>query len=208
MTAAAMTAPVGPDRYPVNVTFDETQEVNRLWGIPILGYVLRWLALIPNFIVLWFASIALALSLLVSWALVLILGRQPFAGFYKWFLTYAAQVSGWAFFLAAPLPPFLGSDPNYPVKVTMPTEGPVFRLWGFPYLGLVLRAVVVLPHFLVALAFAIVAYLFAFLLWIPILINGRVPRAAYTVFGGLIRLQIRIYAWYLLCPVPYPPLTP
>jgi hypothetical protein len=193
--------------YPVQVTFDEDQELNRLWGIPILGYVVRWLALIPHLFVLTFVYIVVGLTILISWLLVLLTGTQPLAGLYASAIRYAAQVSAWAFFLVGPYPAFLGGD-DYPVRVEMPTEGHLSRLWGIPYFGLLVRALVLIPHFIVAFFFAIAAYLFAFVLWIPILLNGRPPRLAYATYGALIRLQVRIYAWYLLCAVPYPPIVP
>ena len=207
--AAAMAAyPMGDGGSTVQVTFDQNQPVNRLWGIPIVGYAIRWLALIPNLIVLWFGAIGLAMSLVISWLLVLVLGRQPFAPFYRWFFTYEARVLAWGFFLSTPLPPFLGEPANYPVNVTMPVDTPINRLWGIPWLGIAIRGLLLIPHVIVAIGYGVVAYFFGFVLWIPILLNGRVPTIAYAVFGGLIRQQIRIYSYYLLCPVSYPPLVP
>ena len=208
MAATPATTPPDAGGTRVDVTFDEDQPVNRLWGIPILGYLIRYLVLIPNLIVLWFGAIGLGLSLIVSWLLVLVLGRQPFASFYRWFLTYSARVLAWGFFLAAPLPPFLGEPADYPVKVSMPIDGSINRLWGIPWLGIVIRSLTLIPHFIVAAVYVLVAYVFALVLWIPILVNGRAPKFAYTVFGGLIRQQLRIYSWYLLCPVSYPPAVP
>ena len=208
MAAAIAAPPMDEEDSTVQVTFDDNQPINRLWGIPILGYALRWLVLIPNLIVLWFGAVGLVLSLFVSWLLVLVLGRQPFARFYRWFFTYEARVLAWGFFLVGPLPPFLGTPDDYPVKVTMPVDRPINRLWGIPWLGIVIRSVLVIPHWIVVLIIGVAAYLVAFVAWIPILLNGRAPQIAYAVFGGLIRQQVRIYSWYLLCPVSYPPLVP
>ena len=207
MAAAIGTMPGPGDGYPVQVTFDTNQPINRLWGIPILGYALRWIVLIPSFIVLTIASIGIAFSLLVSWLMILLLGKNPFAGFYLWFMAFAAQVAAYAFFLAAPMAPILGPSPTYPVQVTMPTDASINRLWGIPWLGFLVRGFLIIPHAVLAFLIGIVAYVFAFVLWIPILLNGRAPTLAYTIFGGLIRLQARVYAWYLMCPVPYPPLS-
>ena len=46
------------DMYPVDVRFREDAPINRLWGIPVLGYIVRWCVLIPHFIVLFFLGIA------------------------------------------------------------------------------------------------------------------------------------------------------
>jgi hypothetical protein len=209
MADATATPPTMGDAYTkVEVTFDEDQPVNRLWGIPVFGYLVRWLALIPHALVLWVAGILLGLSVLVSWIPVLLTGRQPLAGFYRWYFAYTSRVWAWGFFLAAPWPPILGDAPDYPVQVTVPTGGRMNQLWGIPYLGILVRALLLIPHGIVAAVYTFVVYLFAIVLWIPILVNGRVPHAAYAVIGGLIRLQVRIATWYLLCPVSYPPLIP
>jgi hypothetical protein len=210
MTAmASATPPAGGDGYTkADVTFDENQPVSRLWGIPIFGYLVRWLALIPHFIVLWLAGVLLGLSVVVSWLPVLIVGRQPFAGFYRWYFTYTSRIFAWAFFLAAPYPPILGGDPGYPVQVSMPTDGSINRLWGIPWLGIAVRYILLIPHLIVAFFFSIAMYVVWLILWVFILVNGRAPGFAYMIVGGLIRQQLRIGTWLLLSPLSYPPVVP
>ncbi len=205
-TAEGMAAASG--RTQVNVTFPEPPQVSRLWGVPILGYLARWFALIPHAIVLWFAAIGLALSLVVVWIPVLLMGRNPLAGFYRWFFGYTSNVFAWGFFLTAQYPPLLGSDPSYPVQVTMPTDAPINRLWGVLWFGMMVRYILLIPHLIVAFAFGVIAYLLFFILWIPILINGRVPSAIAAILGGLVRQQVRIGTWLYLCPLSYPPILP
>ena len=53
--------PLAPDAYPVNVSYDRAARINRLWGIPVLGYLVRAILLIPHFILLWLLVIVAAL---------------------------------------------------------------------------------------------------------------------------------------------------
>ena len=203
---AGGTAP-GSGGYPIQVTFDPDQRINRLWGFPLLGMAVRWFVLIPHFFVAWLLSIGLGLSVLVSWIPVLFLGRQPLAGFYAGSYRYLTRVLAWGFFLAGPYPPF-SWNAAYPVNLNAPTDGSINRLWGIPFLGLWLRGLLVIPHAFVLFFLSIVAYFGIFVIWIPILINGRMPALGYAVYGGFLRLYARVYMWIFLTPVPYPPLLP
>jgi hypothetical protein len=198
---------VGAGDYPVRVSFDPEQRINRLWGIPFLGMAVRWLVLIPHFFVVWVLSVGVGLSILVSWVPVLVLGRQPLAGFYAGSYRYIARVIAWGLFLAGPYPPF-SWNAAYPVNVDAPTEGSINRLWGIPFLGLWLRGLLVIPHLIVAFALGVVMYFGFFVIWIPILINGRMPRLGYQIYGGYLRVYTRAYLWLLLAPYPYPPILP
>ncbi|HTC86480.1 MAG TPA: DUF4389 domain-containing protein, partial [Candidatus Acidoferrum sp.] len=100
MTAASM--PGGPFGEPVDVTFTHGESINRLWGIPILGFVVRCIFIIPHAIVLWLLGIVVGLTLLVSWIPVLVSGRQA-----RWvvsivggYIRYSIRVGSYLFFLS------------------------------------------------------------------------------------------------------------
>jgi hypothetical protein len=209
MTSTTTAAEAMADsRTVVSVTFGDPPSVNRLWGIPIVGYLVRWIALLPHAIVLWFASIVLGLSFLVVWVPVLLFGRQPLAGFYLWFFRYTTRMLAWGFFLSNKYPPLINDDGTYPVQVSMPVDAPINRLWGILWFGIMLRYILLIPHLFVLFAFTFITYFIWLILWIPILINGRVPTALAAIMGGLIRQQIRVFSWLYLCPISYPPFLP
>jgi hypothetical protein len=58
--------PLAPDAYPVNVSYDRAARISRLWGIPWLGQMVRWILLIPHIILLWIVAIVAALMMLVT----------------------------------------------------------------------------------------------------------------------------------------------
>ena len=69
-----------------------------------------------------------------------------------------------------------------------------------------MRYIVLIPHFIVLYILFLVGILFELILWIPILLLGRYPGWAVSLYGGILRYSARVEAYLLLLPVPYPPL--
>ena len=98
--------------YPVEVDFDPDTRLNQLWGIPILGILVRCLLAIPHFFVLAFLGIAVWFVILFAWIAVLVNGRYPqigyelVGGFFRW----SMRVTGWLLLMAGPYPPFRLDD--------------------------------------------------------------------------------------------------
>ena len=98
--------------YSVMVRIDPDQEINRLWGIPLLGIAVRWLLCIPHYIALFFVGIPAMILIYFSWLPVLVLGRQArpvidlLGGYWRW----STRVSAYVLLLTDRYPPFrLGS---------------------------------------------------------------------------------------------------
>jgi len=205
----AATAMAGGPGYPVRITIDRDQEINRLWGIPLFGMLARFIILIPHVLVLWLLGIGVGLSVLVTWIPILASGRFPgwamdlYEMTYRWYL----RVAAYGFLMVGPYPPF-SSDAPYPVDLTIDAPRQINQLWGIPFLGIWFRGLLVIPHAIV-LFFITIGVSFAFLvIWIPILVNGRFPDLGYDLFGAYFRLSTRMSVWTLLVPVPYPPISP
>ena len=98
--------------YPVEVDFDRDTRLNHLWGIPLLGILVRCLLAIPHFFVLAFLGIAVWFVIAVAWIAVLVNGRYPqigyeiVGGFFRW----SMRVTGWILLMAGPYPPFRLDD--------------------------------------------------------------------------------------------------
>jgi hypothetical protein len=99
--------------HPVSVRFDEGVRINRVWGIPVIGQLVRAILLIPHLIILWVLAILTAFLMLVVWVPVLIFGRQAdliytlVGGVYRWQL----RVSAYLLLMVDRYPPFsFGED--------------------------------------------------------------------------------------------------
>ncbi|HJP87660.1 MAG TPA: DUF4389 domain-containing protein [Candidatus Limnocylindrales bacterium] len=206
-TAEAMAGSSGD--YPVQLSFDPDQRINRLWGIPIIGWSIRALILIPHYIVLWLLGVVTGLSVLISWIPVLLTGKQnaTLVSLYSTTYEYTARVYGYLFFLAAPYPPIVPGPMDYPINLQVDGSGSINRLWGIPFLGLYLRAILIIPHAILLFFLEIAAIFLSIVIWIPILINGRMPSIGYAIYGGFLRITMRVSLYVLLVPVRYPPIS-
>src|SRR5713101_4685792 len=67
--------------YPIVLGTGRPVSVGRFWAIPIVGIFVKWIILVPHFIVLYVLLIVTLLAHLVIWAVVLFTGRYPEWGF-------------------------------------------------------------------------------------------------------------------------------
>jgi hypothetical protein len=201
--------PLAPDAYPVNISYDRQARFHRLWGIPILGVLIRAILVIPHIVVLALVSIVVAIQLLFTWIPILVLGRFPGWG-YRWiggYLAYTARVGAYVTLLAPDYPPFSLSAEFYPVRVRYDEGVRIFRLWGIPILGIIVRAILLIPHFVVLAVLAIVATFLTLFTWIPVLLVGRQSDLIYRVKGGFTRWWLRVAAYLLRMVDRYPPFS-
>jgi hypothetical protein len=87
-------------------------QINRLWGIPIIGFCARLLALIPHYVALFFVAWVVIVLCLLTWLPVLLMGRQASA-VYRWiggYLRWTARVTGWLWMVTGDYPPFRLSE--------------------------------------------------------------------------------------------------
>lgn len=201
--------PLAPDAYPVNVSYDRAAGINRLWGIPYIGQGIRWIMCIPHFLVMFLISIVAAIQLLVTWIPVLILGRFPGWG-YRWIgglMGYGTRVQAYLQLMTGTYPPFSLSGEGHPVYVRFDEGVRINRLWGIPILGILVRAIILIPHFIILALISIVVVVLYLFIWVPPLILGRQADLIYTVVGGFVRWTFRVTAYLLLMVDRYPPFS-
>ena len=202
----AGTGPGPAPAYTMVTVFDESVTMNQLWGIPLIGIWVRVILLIPHAIVLAFYGLLVFFLTWVTWIPVLLNGRYPtwgydlVGGFIRWY----SRVYAYATLMAAKYPPFsTGGDHDVDVAWDYEQEVPPWA--GIPLIGLFVRWLLLIPHFIVLWALGIVVGLLAFVTWIPVLLYGRYPAWGYMFVGGYLRWLNRIYSYLLLMTGPYPP---
>jgi hypothetical protein len=183
---------------------DEGQ--NRLWGIPFFGIFLRWILVIPHFILLFFLGIGIYLLIFISWIPVLINGRQASWAYSlaEAYFTVSLRVGMYISLGTGKYPPF-GWTGEHPVNVSFTRGEPQNRLWGIPFFGVIVRWILLIPHFFVLWILAIVLGLLFLVSWIPVLVNGRQSEAIVTFLAGFYRWTTRVTAYAILLTGTYPP---
>ena len=197
--------------YPVQLNVTVTQpEMNRLWGIPLIGIFVRFIMAIPHLVVLMVLGIGMYVVMLLGWIPILLMGRVSGiqAAWIKETIHRGTRVAAYAYFLfPGGYPPLEPGAPN-PLELTINLEGrSMSRLWGIPFVGLFVRYIALIPHLIVLAILVLVGYLMELILWIPILVTGRYPSWAMSFYSGLLRYGARVGAYLLLLPVPYPPFS-
>ena len=92
-------------------------------------------------------------------------------------------------------------------------DGPSPILVGFSApamqrrLTVLFRIVLGIPHFVVLYVLALAAELVAFIGWFAALFTGKLPEWAHTFLTGVLRWQVRAYAYLFLLTDSYPPFS-
>lgn len=179
--------------------------MNRLWGIPLFGILVRAILAIPLYLVLGVVSFVVSLVALVSWIPVLFTGRQ--AG---WIYGIDGFYVDWSTRLGAYLLLVVGGYPlsdDFGARVQIDRNQQFNRLWGIPLLGVFVRWIVLIPHYIVLGFLGIAVWLITWVSWIPILVLGHQAELVVTIVGGYLRWSARLNAYLLLVAAPYPPFS-
>ena len=198
-----------PRDFPIQLMVNAELAESRFWGHPIIGVAARAVALLPHLAWTAFvATIGLVWLVALGWIPILLLGRVPAfqAEIYEELIHRGSRMG--AYMLLLPGYPKFGIGEPGPVDVWFKIDGlTIDRRWGIPLVGLIARLIVLLPHiafFLLLTLFTATIWLFV---WIPILINARIPGLAVRYFAAYIRYSARLASWAFLLPVPYPPFS-
>ncbi|MEK0096917.1 DUF4389 domain-containing protein [Streptomyces sp. A475] len=169
-------------------------ERQRRWTV-----LLRWLLLIPQYVVLFFLAVAAFFVVIAGWFAALFTGRLPdgIFSFLGSVLAYETRVNTSATLLVDRYPPFAFSAPDYPVQIELRAT-PLNRLAVFFRLILVIPAAIVAT--LVRSGWVTLCWVF----WLVALILGRLPAPLYAATAAVVRYSLRLNAYLLLLTPAYP----
>ncbi|MBX5469913.1 MAG: DUF4389 domain-containing protein [Thermoleophilaceae bacterium] len=191
-------APPAPPGYPVRVAFDHQEEYAR-W-LPLV----KWLLLLPHYVVLFFLGIAAFGATLAAFFAVLFTRRYPRAlwdfvvGTHRW----ALRVTGYLYLMTDRYPPFsLEHDPAYPVRLEIDYPEEVDR-WRAPFAW-----VLVIPYALAAAVILRVGELIVLFAFFTILFTKRFPKGMFDIVDVVFRWQLRASSYALFLVTRYPPLV-
>ena len=198
-----------PLSYPLRIEGRLDEPLSRwLW-------LVKWVLLIPHYIVLWFLGAAMFVLTVVAFFAILITGRYPRAifnfnvGVMRW--GWRVGFYGYSALGTDRYPPFtLSARPDYPAKLEVPYPEHLSR-------GLVLIKwwLLAIPQYLViallAGGFGVAVHLWgliavlALFAGIALLAAHPYPRSVFDVVMGLNRWVFRVLVYALLMRDEYPP---
>jgi len=93
----------------------------------------------------------------------------------------------------------------YPVALVVPNDPGQNRLWGIPFVGWIVRAIILIPQAIVLALLGFVIYVSFLVNWIPILLNGRPASWMHELYSGYLRMTARSSLYLLMVTGSYPP---
>jgi hypothetical protein len=159
----------------------------------------RLIMVIPHAIVLYALGIAADVVLVISWFAALFTGRVPagLADFLVGYLRWNGRVTAYIWLLTDAYPPFALADEDYPVRVSV-TPGRLNRL------TVLFRFIVAIPAFIVATVAGWGVGIAALVIWLIVLIAGRMPDTLFQALAAILRYLIRLQGYWLLLTATYP----
>jgi hypothetical protein len=205
--AMGMDTPSDPIRF--DITRAESQ--SRLTNFPLgIGATIRGILLIPHFIILYFFQILAQLIYLIATFAILFTGRYPegmrnlFVGYQRW----TSNVYGYFASLYDKYPPFsTDAVADYPLLLDIPPVEKLSRILNFPILGLILKTILLIPHYICVIFLVIIGFLVVFIAQFAILFTGSFPAGMHSFVTGVGRWNLRITAYQLALTDKYPPFS-
>ncbi|MEU6763844.1 DUF4389 domain-containing protein [Streptomyces sp. NPDC046853] len=161
--------------------------------------LLRWLLLLPQFVVYVVLSAVAFFVTIAGWFAALFTGRLP-DGIYRFLssvLAYTTRVNASATLLVDQYPPFSFSAPQYPVQIDVrPT--PLNRLAVF------FRLILMIPAAIVSSLLQSGWYAISWVFWLITLILGRLPGPLYAATAAVVRYSMRLHAYTCMLTPAYP----
>jgi len=201
---------------PISIEYVVPEKSSRLLAlcsivlIPLIG-VLKLLFLLPHFIILFFFGFA---SWLLSMLGILcsLFGVYPeFIRNFVWnFVKWAWRVNAYSSCLSDTYPPFTTKLENYPTEIRVDnregnSRSMLLTLYGSIFQG---KVILLLPHQIIFIFYAILAAIVSFFGPIAVLLLGRYP-ASWMRFIVKVRQQrARISAYVMCLTEVFPPLMP
>jgi hypothetical protein len=195
--------------YPIDVSI-EYGSGERSRGLAVAGifFPIKLLLAIPHLIALWFVSVGAVIGTWFGyWGIALNGSLSPgIARFVHNSLGWNARITAWIGSLNDEYPAFALEQPEYPARVII-TEPTLERGRGLAVAGILwfLKALLLIPHFIVLYFIGIAAGIAAYIAYWAIAFTGVYPEGIFNFVVGAVRWSTRINGWLFSLTDEYPP---
>lgn len=167
----------------------------------------RLLLAIPHMLYITLLSIALVVTVPVTWLVLVITARYP-RGLYDFHAGWLALYARLAAYIALQTDKYpgwgLGDDASYPVRVHVARPQEVYSRWK-----VLLRYPLSIPFSLVAQAYGIVTFVIALLAWFMAVFTGKTSIEFHRLINWGLAANVRVTAYgVLMLTDEWPPFEP
>ena len=197
--------------YPLSFDIERPEKQSRLTNFPLgIGFFIRAILVIPHLIILYFFNLAASVLYLISTVAILFTGRYPrglfnfYAGYMRWY----AGVYSYLFHLYDKYPPFsMDPVPDFPMQITFDYPESSSRLLNFPILGIIIKAILLIPHLIILFFLYLAMFVVLFIATFAILFTGSFPAGMHRFVVGIGRWYNRVQAYLYALNDKYPPFS-
>lgn len=190
--------------YP-KLTVEHIKNPNKLWAIPILGFIAKVVILLPVWISLGFVGIAVLIISIVNSFSVLFKGEYMDLShkLNLGFMRLSAKSTFFLFGLTDKYPGLnFGNEPLIKLEIEKPKNPN--KLFALPVLGGVARFILMLPFFIYAAVLGNGSWVGAALSWVAVLFKSRYPESTYEFTRDSIRVSSGLMSYLLGLSDKYP----
>jgi hypothetical protein len=200
-----------PPDNPVHLDIQRPEKQSRITNFPLgIGTFIRYVLLIPNWIVLYFVALAAAVVGFLATFAILFTGKYPLGlfNFYVGTTRWSTRLSGYTYSLYDNYPPFSTSEvEGYPLHLSIDYPEQLNRLLNFPILVYLIKTLLLIPHLLVLLALSLITLIVVFIAQFAILFTGSFPAGMHSFVVGVTRWSTRVGAYSASLTDRYPPFS-
>jgi len=93
---------------------------------------------------------------------------------------------------------------NYPIVLNRGRPVAVNRFWAIPIVGILVKAIILIPHFIVLYVLGIVVGLAQLVIWAFVLFTGQYPEWGFNLTAGVLRWWARLLIYLYGLSDDYP----
>src|SRR5579864_3855279 len=88
------------------------------------------------------------------------------------------------------------STSSYPVTLGTIRPPSSSRFWAIPILGAFIKAIILIPHFIIIYVLGLVVGITQLVIWIGVLLGGEYPSWAFGLVAGYLRWIMRLFMYF------------